>query len=566
MGNSVQPLRYVGIVFLVLLSTQLTERVAAQCTLLWQDVPVSYDTASGAPVGTTVNGGCMWDPDGPGPATPLFAFCGVLMGNLSLGTPFPITTHAKTVAAYDPVSGIWQLVGTGDGYTTVSTQAMPFPTGAITEAFAVCAASNGDLFVGGAQYNSSVTYSGYVHHWDGANWNGIGNADGFVNAVLCMPGGDLIVGGSFTQIGGVAANGIARWDGLGWSPLGAGVNASVASLEILPGGDLVVAGGFSTAGGIATNGGYARWNGSSWQALPAGSALLPIAVLDVAVLPNGNLVACGGFVTTASMMPPATNPQMVRVAEWNGTGWQGYGPTIPLNNPPEGPVTRLTAMLDGSVVAGGNFQLIGGISANNVARWDGAVWSALGAGLGTQPQHQLFHLSTLPNGDVMAGGGFDTTPIAPTPAVATINMARLQASACTASVTAYGSGCVGAGGLNILTPDSLPWIGRAMSATTSGIVPGSIALGLWGFTQFSVPLPLVLPMGQAGCSLLVDPTHIDAVVAVGATVQTGIFISNQPSLIGAQLHHQVGLLDFTGGGGSFVLTSTNALTLTIGGY
>ena len=42
------------------------------------------------------------------------------------------------------------------------------------------------------------------------------------------------------------------------------------------------------------------------------------------------------------------------------------------------------AVVGDKLYVGGIFTLAGGVSVNNVARWDGSSWTALGAGLGTE--------------------------------------------------------------------------------------------------------------------------------------------------------------------------------------
>jgi hypothetical protein len=54
-------------------------------------------------------------------------------------------------------------------------------------------------------------------------------------------------------------------------------------------------------------------------------------------------------------------------------------------------------------VAGGSFNTAGGVSAFGIARWDGTTWSPLGSGISAG---YVFALTTLPNGDVVAGGDF----------------------------------------------------------------------------------------------------------------------------------------------------------------
>jgi len=57
---------------------------------------------------------------------------------------------------------------------------------------------------------------------------------------------------------------------------------------------------------------------------------------------------------------------------------------------------------NGHVVAGGEFSSIGGVSASNIAEWDGANWNTLGAGL----NGEVFDLVQLPSGEVVAAGAF----------------------------------------------------------------------------------------------------------------------------------------------------------------
>ncbi len=77
------------------------------------------------------------------------------------------------------------------------------------------------------------------------------------------------------------------------------------------------------------------------------------------------------------------------ISRWNGSTWSPLG--LGVNNP----VSSLTTLPDGDVVA------VGAVIA---ARWNGSVWSPLGSGSsGSVPA-----LITLPNGDIVAGGNFST--------------------------------------------------------------------------------------------------------------------------------------------------------------
>lgn len=82
-----------------------------------------------------------------------------------------------------------------------------------------------------------------------------------------------------------------------------------------------------------------------------------------------------------------------RVARWTGTTF------APLGTGLDGPVYALATLPDGSLVAGGAFQMAGG---NNLARWDGTAWSPLGSGT----NNTVEALAVLPNGDLVAAGQF----------------------------------------------------------------------------------------------------------------------------------------------------------------
>jgi len=64
-----------------------------------------------------------------------------------------------------------------------------------------------------------------------------------------------------------------------------------------------------------------------------------------------------------------------------------------------------------TLFAGGRFLTIGGTSANNIAQWDGSAWSPLGGGLSrTSGFGQVFHMTPWDDGTGMAlyvGGSFN---------------------------------------------------------------------------------------------------------------------------------------------------------------
>ena len=67
-------------------------------------------------------------------------------------------------------------------------------------------------------------------------------------------------------------------------------------------------------------------------------------------------------------------------------------------------VAALTTLPNGDIIAGGTFTQAGGTSANYIARWNGSNWLPLGSGM----NNPVKSLITMPNGDVIAGGLFTT--------------------------------------------------------------------------------------------------------------------------------------------------------------
>lgn len=210
--------------------------------------------------------------------------------------------------------------------------------------------------------------------------------DGDPRALLAH-GGSLYCGGSFSQAGGVAAWYVARLDeesgAYAWTSLG-DLDDRVNALAAWD--DSVLAGGrFTDAAGVAVNR-TAVWDGAAWHPVGDPAAWTWGHVSALAVIDGEPWAAGTGF-----------------IVRWNGSAWTsmtGAGFT--------GDVFAL-ADHGGEPVAGGAFASIPNpagepTAAANVARWDGAVWRPLGAGLGGT----CYALARW-NGELVAGGVF-TSP------------------------------------------------------------------------------------------------------------------------------------------------------------
>ncbi|HEX6812358.1 MAG TPA: hypothetical protein VF384_12090 [Planctomycetota bacterium] len=93
----------------------------------------------------------------------------------------------------------------------------------------------------------------------------------------------------------------------------------------------------------------------------------------------------------------------------------------------------LTTLPNGDLVAGGGFTTDGGVSASNIARWNGTSWSPLGAGM----NDDVMALAVLANGDLVAGGAFSSAGGAPAHFVARWNDRSNGQNAPTVSVRPF---------------------------------------------------------------------------------------------------------------------------------
>jgi hypothetical protein len=68
---------------------------------------------------------------------------------------------------------------------------------------------------------------------------------------------------------------------------------------------------------------------------------------------------------------------VTNLARWNGSAWSSVGDAFDSSSER---ITSMTTSGDRLYVAG-NFQKIGGIRAQHIAKWDGIQWAALDSGL-----------------------------------------------------------------------------------------------------------------------------------------------------------------------------------------
>ncbi len=540
-----------------------------------------FDTAFGAPGNHIARwNGSVWSPlgsgfSGPGWSSSIEALTVTALadGSTFAGGTFLSSGSAKVNYAARWNGTVWATMQPGmDDYVRSSVR-LP----------------NGDLVLGGGFTTIGSQTVNHIARWDGTTFHPLGSGlNNSVSDMVLDGNGDLIVVGGFTSAGGVAVQSIARWNGSTWSAMDQGIdvpwgvssivrmpngdlwcagyphagvylsrwngsawtpvanspNHWIADLAAMPNGDLIAIGHFDAVGAVATN--YiARFDGSQWHALGSGLDWLG---RSVATTRNGNLIALGAFATAGGVASQG-------IARWNGTTWQGFAGGLGSGGAFENHGYVAHELPNGDLLVGGNFATAGGVAAQNLARWNGSAWSAVG-----YPDNYVFTLTERLDGSVFVGGWFLMlgNQVAPF-------MAKLT-SPCPATAPSLGGGCPSSGGANTLVASTLPWLGSTFRGQTSGIPTQCLVVAVTGFQSFNLPLASALPQGVAGCVLRTTLDHSEVLLPQGGLATSSLPLPSTPALVGTALRHQMVPLELDGGGNLIAVTASNVLALTLGSF
>jgi hypothetical protein len=272
----------------------------------------------------------------------------------------------------------WHALGNGLGV----------PGSALVRAVA---AGAGLVYAGGIFTNSGPQAATNLAVWNGSTWSAVGGGVNGGVSGLALNGGALYATGSFTQAGSVPAEYVAAWNGANWSALGGGLSGGGSSIAAFNG-MICVAGSFATAGGITASN-FATWNGALWSA--AGTGLSSSGLRVVATSTN---VFVGG--TFASANGVTVNG----IASWNGAQWSPLGTAGRMNG--IGGFVFALATDETNWFAGGDFYSAGLVTATNIARFDGANWHFMGAGISPAGGTTSVEAIATSNNNVYVGGTF----------------------------------------------------------------------------------------------------------------------------------------------------------------
>lgn len=187
-------------------------------------------------------------------------------------------------------------------------------------------------------------------------------------------GPTLFLGGWFSSVGSgdgfpnLAASNIVKWTGSSWLAVRTGMNADVRALAVFDDGTgpaLYAGGEFNSADGNSARH-IAKWNGFQWSALGSnvGGGGVDDDVHALAAFHNGTGPALyvGGAFTSAEGSPAE------RIAQWDGASWSALG--AGMNDTVY--ALKVLDLGDGngsSLFAGGAFTTAGSLSSDRIARY-----------------------------------------------------------------------------------------------------------------------------------------------------------------------------------------------------
>lgn len=325
---------------------------------------------------------------------------------------------------FDSIGGVAALNVARWNGSTWSPLGSSGPDAVVTTLKVLDAGQGARLFVGCEQLASIQGLYTSLATWDGFGWNLHAAAlDGGVYDVELFDSGagpEVYAAGQQLTWGGVFASVMVE-SGVGWSRVGGAQTGVVRGLEVFDAGagpELYACGGFAQLGSTSALG-IGKWNGSQWSALGAGLSFVDARTLALHDDGGGLALYVGG--TFASADGVVVN----NLARWNGSQFSALGSTPGVRGRWDHylapAVLALTEYDDGSgvaLIAGGRFTFAGDSTARNVAKWDGQDWSSLGSGAGLDDTVRAL---VARGANLVAGGDFDSAGIEPARRIAEWN-------------------------------------------------------------------------------------------------------------------------------------------------
>ncbi|MCF8456996.1 MAG: T9SS type A sorting domain-containing protein [Bacteroidales bacterium] len=287
-----------------------------------------------------------------------------------------------------------------------------------------------DLFYIGGEFSKMDTLirRGIVS-WDGVNFQPLGcgvewdgdtlpSLNDYPHPVKSITrfGDDIIIAGSFDMVDGINVNSIAKWNGVAWDSLGnglTGISGIVGSLScLLVEGNYLYAGGIFHIAGQDTVNGLARWNGTNWSQVGDFGDFYCFSDNNIYCMAYyKDELYIGGLYRDSLDMPQ-------KILRWDGTKWKGV----------DGGIVGISSIVWGMEVykdelyVGGTFNKANGNIGDYIQKWDGTSWSEVGGGVSLLNNNlapvRRFHVF---NDELWVAGDFDHVGGVPTNYIAKWN-------------------------------------------------------------------------------------------------------------------------------------------------
>ncbi len=241
--------------------------------------------------------------------------------------------------------------------------------------------SDGNIFAVGWFAYAGGTYVNHIAKWNGSSWEALGGGlPGWdIDSVTVDGHGNVYSERVIDEGGGVYNYQVVKWDGSTWQVIGDHMESGIQAIVVDDANSYVYVGGYSIVDPPGTYHYFImRWDGSSWDLL---APRKPGYIYDMALVSNGNLYVGGDFDEIGGVT--AQN-----VAKWNGSSWQALGDSV-------GALRTMTTDKQGRVYVGGYSV------SKKVRRWNGSTWESLGDG----PSTNTVYAIVVDGNHVYAGGG-----------------------------------------------------------------------------------------------------------------------------------------------------------------
>jgi uncharacterized delta-60 repeat protein len=207
-----------------------------------------------------------------------------------------------------------------------------------------------------------------------------------LNSIIAQPDGKVLIAGDFTSVGGKTRRGVARLNPDGsldttFDP-GSGVTGSVTGMALQPDGKIIIVGWFDTFNGVVL-GGMARLNSNgsldkNLKSFESGGVSVndQTVPITIALQSDGRILLAGGSFVSANTEGFQQRQGVARVNA-DGTLDTSFEADAGIYigdvccDLAQLPVSSISVLPDGSILAGGGFKTFGGVPRPGLVRLHG---------------------------------------------------------------------------------------------------------------------------------------------------------------------------------------------------